>query len=62
MLSRSTIHFIWASKYRRKVFLDPVEVRLLEVLKTIASQNDFEILAAKLYDGDHFLSCRMFVF
>jgi len=50
---QANYHLIWATKYRRKVLLGSVEVRLLEVLKTIASQSGFELLAARVHDGDH---------
>jgi len=53
VLSKPTIHLIWAAKYRRKVLLGSVEVRLLEVLKTIASQSGFQLLTARGHDGDH---------
>ena len=46
-------HLIWATKYRRKVLLGSVEVRLLEVLKTIAGQSGFVVLTARVHDGDH---------
>ena len=42
-----------ATKYRRKVLLGSVEVRLLEVLKTIANQSGFQLLTARVYGGDH---------
>lgn len=44
---------IWATKYRRKVLLGSVEVRLLEVLKTVANQCCFVLLTARVHDGDH---------
>ena len=50
---QANYHLIWATKYRRKVLLGSVEVRLLEVLKTIASQCGFEVLTARVHDGDH---------
>ena len=50
---QANYHLIWATKYRRKVLLGSVEVRLLEVLKTIASQSGFELLAVRVHDGDH---------
>ena len=42
-------HLIWATKYRRKVLLGSVEVRLLEVLKTIAIESGFQLLAARVH-------------
>ncbi len=50
---QANYHLIWATKYRRKVLLGSVEVRLLEVLKTIASQSGFQVLTARVHDGDH---------
>jgi putative transposase len=50
---QANYHLIWATKYRRKVLLGSVEVRLLEVLKTIASQSGFALLTARVHDGDH---------
>ena len=50
---QANYHLIWATKYRRKVLLGSVEVRLLEVLKTIASQSGFRLLTARVHDGDH---------
>jgi putative transposase len=50
---QANYHLIWATKYRRKVLLGSVEVRLLEVLKTIASQSGFRLLTARAHDGDH---------
>lgn len=41
------------TKYRRKVLLGSVEVRLLELLKTITSQSSFEVLAVRVRAGDH---------
>ena len=46
-------HLIWATKYRRKVLLGSVKVRLYELLKTIAEQNGCRLLAARVHDGDH---------
>ena len=50
---QANYHLIWATKYRRKVLLGSVEVRLEEVLKTIASQSGFVLLTARVHDGDH---------
>jgi len=50
---QANYHLIWATKYRRKVLLGSVEVRLEEVLKTIAIQSGFQLLAAKVHGGDH---------
>src|SRR5665647_3578374 len=50
---QANYHLIWATKYRRKVLLGSVEVRLVEVLKTIANQSGFQLLTAKVHHGDH---------
>jgi putative transposase len=50
---QANYHLIWATKYRRKVLLGLVEVRLLEVLKTIADQSGFQLLTARVHDSDH---------
>jgi putative transposase len=50
---QANYHLIWVTKYRRKVLLGSVEVRLLEVLKTIANQSGFQLLTARVHDGDH---------
>jgi putative transposase len=58
---QANYHLIWATKYRRKVLLGSVEVRLKDVLKTIAATHGFQLLAAKVHDGDHihvFVSAR----
>jgi putative transposase len=50
---QANYHLIWATKYRRKVLLGSVEVRLLKVLKTIANQSGFQLITARVHDGDH---------
>jgi putative transposase len=50
---RAGYHLIWATKYRRRVLVGAVEVRLEEVLKTIAVQSGFQLLAVRVHDGDH---------
>ena len=50
---QANYHLIWATKYRRKVLLGSVEVRLLEELKTIANQSGFQLLTSRVHDGDH---------
>jgi putative transposase len=44
---------IWATKYRRKVLLGSVEVRLEEVLKMVADQHGWQLMADRVHDGDH---------
>ena len=50
---QANYRLIWATKYRRKVLLGSVEVRLEEVHKTIAIKHGFQLLAAKIHHGDH---------
>jgi putative transposase len=50
---QANYHLIWATKYRRKVLVGSVRVRLEDVLKTIAEQNGCRLLAARVHDGDH---------
>ena len=50
---QANYHLIWAVKYRRKVLVGPVEVRLLEVLKMIAENHGYLLLAARVHGGDH---------
>ena len=50
---QANYHLIWATKYRRKVLLGSVKVRLDELLKTIAEQNGCRLLADRVHDGDH---------
>jgi putative transposase len=50
---QANYHLIWAVKYRRKVLLGSVEIRLVEVLKMIAISCGFEVLTARVHDGDH---------
>jgi putative transposase len=58
---QANYHLIWAVKYRRKVLVGPVEVRLVEVLKSIAVSHGYRLLTARVPDGDHvhvFVSVR----
>ena len=50
---QANYHLIWAVKYRRKVLLGSVEIRLVEVLKMIAGSHGYRLLAARVHDGDH---------
>ncbi len=50
---QANYHLIWVTKYRRKVLLGSVKVRLEVLLKTIAEQNGCRLLAARVHDGDH---------
>jgi len=50
---QANYHLIWAIKYRHKVLVGSVEGRLLEVLKMIAENHGFRLLAVRVHDGDH---------
>jgi putative transposase len=50
---QANYHLICATKYRRKVLVGTVEVRLEEVLKAIAKNHGFELLAVRVHDGNH---------
>ena len=50
---QANYHLIWAIKYRREVLVGLVEVRLVEVLKMIAENHGYRLLAARVHDGDH---------
>ncbi len=50
---QANYHLIWAIKYRRKVLVGQVEVRLVEVLKMIAVNHGYQLLAARVHGGDH---------
>ena len=50
---QANYHLICATKYRRKVLVGAVEVRLEGVLKMIADQCGYRLLAARVHNGDH---------
>ena len=50
---QTNYHLIWAPKYRRKVLVGSVEVRLEELLKTIAVQSGVQLLAVRVHNCDH---------
>jgi putative transposase len=50
---QANYHLIWATKYRRKVLVGSVEVRLEEVLKMIAENHCYQLLTARVHHGDH---------
>ena len=50
---QANYHLIYATKYRRKVLIGTVKVRLEELLKTIADRSDYQLLAARVHNGDH---------
>jgi len=46
-------HLICATKYRRKVLVGTVEVRLEELLKMIAVRHGWQLLADRVHDGNY---------
>ena len=46
-------HIIWCIKYRRKVITPEIENRLYKILNDIAKERGFEIVKAKVGEGDH---------
>ena len=50
---QANYHLIWATKYRRKVLVGSVEVRLEEVLKMIAENHGYQLLTVRVHRGDH---------
>lgn len=41
-------HVVWCPKYRRKVLVDDVEVRLKELLKNISAENGIDIIEIEI--------------
>ena len=56
---QANYHLIWAIKYRHKVLVGSIEVRLLEVLKMVADEHGYRLLAARVHGGDY---VHVFVF
>ena len=50
---QANYHLIWAVKYRHKVLVGPVEIRLVEVLKMIAESHGYRVFACRVHDGNH---------
>jgi putative transposase len=50
---QANYHLICATKYRRRVLVGTVEVRLEEILKMIAGNHGFQLLAVKVHEGNH---------
>jgi len=50
---QANYHLIWATKYRRKVLVGSVLVRLVEVLKMIAENHGYLLLTARVHHSDH---------
>ena len=54
------VHLIWIPKYRKRVLLGPVAVRVRDVLRQIAQEHEIEIITGKVA-SDHvhmFISYR----
>ena len=45
-------HIVWCPKYRRKVLIDDVEIRLKEIINQIAKELNVEIIEMET-DKDH---------
>ena len=50
---QANYHLICATKYRRRVLVRTVGDRLEEILKTIAGNHGFQLLATRVHDGNH---------
>jgi len=50
---QANYHLICATKYRRKVLVGTVRVRLEELLKMIAERHGYVLLAARVHDDNH---------
>jgi putative transposase len=46
------VHLVWIPKYRKKVLLGPVAVRVRDVIRQIAMEHDIQILSGKV-SRDH---------
>ena len=54
-----TYHFVWVTKYRRKVLTGEVGIRVRDLVREVCLANDIEILQGTV-SGDHvhvLLSC-----
>lgn len=52
-------HIVFCPKYRRKVLINNIKIRLEEIIKQISIENNFEVLALEIMP-DHvhlFISC-----
>jgi len=47
-----TYHIVWCPKYRRKVLIDDVEIRLKEIVNEVAKELRVEIIEMET-DKDH---------
>ena len=56
-MSLINYHFVFCPRYRRKVLVGQVEVRLKELLKQVCGEMEIEILAVEC-DVDH---CHLFI-
>ena len=53
-------HIVWCVKYRHKILIGKIDIRLKEMLNQIAKDNDFSIVSMKS-DQDHIhllISCK----
>ncbi len=41
-------HVVFCPKYRRKVLSEPIQVRMIEIIKAAAAQRSFEIIEAEV--------------
>ena len=49
---KCTYHIVWCPKYRRKVLIDEVEIRLKEIIQEVAKELRIEIIEMET-DKDH---------
>ena len=57
---RSEVHLVWIPKYRKKVLLGPLAIRLRDLIRQIAIEHEWHIISGKVA-RDHvhvFLSYR----
>ena len=48
-------HIVWCVKYRHKILTSKIEKSLIEILRKIANDNEFEIIEIKLNKSGHLL-------
>lgn len=46
-------HFVWCTKYRRKVITPTIEKRLCEIINNIAEEKGFVVAECKVGENDH---------
>ena len=42
------VHIVWVPKYRKRVLTGPVAVRVRDLLRQIATENDLHIISGKV--------------